>query len=96
MFLWTGWITGPENSQYEDGIFHLNIEFPMDYPFSPPTIKFTTQIYHLNVSSDGTPDLKILEREQWSPIWTIDMVLLELQTLLSEPDLDRQASGPLV
>ena len=37
------------------------MSFPNDYPFSPPTCKFHTRIYHCNVNSLGMVCLDILK-----------------------------------
>lgn len=50
---WQVTITGPANTPYADGLFFLDVEFPSDYPFHPPKIKFTTNIYHCNVNEKG-------------------------------------------
>ena len=55
---------------YEGGVFFLAIQFPPDYPFKPPRIKFDTKIYHCNVNDKGGICLDIL-KDNWSPALTI-------------------------
>ena len=88
---WKGTIVGPSATPYEGGVFHLNIEFPPDYPFSPPSVRFETKIYHCNISGKGDICLDIL-KDQWSPALTIEKVLLSLCSLLEDPN----PSDPLV
>ena len=81
-----GSITGPKDTAYEGGVFNVDIEIPSSYPFEPPKMKFSTKIWHPNVSSQtGAICLDIL-KDQWSPALTIKTALLSLQALLSSPE----------
>lgn len=85
IFEWSGIILGPINSVYEGGIYHLNIKFPVEYPFKPPKIYFVTKIYHPNISENGSICLDIL-KNQWSPALTITKVLLSLSSMMTDPN----------
>lgn len=47
--------------------FNLLISFPEAYPLMPPTVMFTTKIYHPNVDSSGRVCLPIINKENWKP-----------------------------
>ncbi len=87
MYIWTASIVGPPDSPYAGGIFKLVITFPHGYPFSPPKVRFTTRIYHPNISSDGYICLDIL-KQQWSPALTVAKILLSICSLLDDPNPD--------
>jgi ubiquitin-conjugating enzyme E2 D/E len=94
LFNWEGIIIGPTDSPYEGGIFKLNINFPINYPFQAPTINFKTKIYHPNVCPRGNICLDILKGE-WSPALNITRVLLSISSLLTDPNAnDPLSSGP--
>ena len=61
MYHWSATIIGPGGSVYEGGIFSLSIEFPSNYPFKPPKVRFLTRIYHPNINSGGGICLDILK-----------------------------------
>ena len=46
-----GTIQGPLGTCYEGGVFEIDIQIPKQYPFEPPKMKFTTKIWHPNISS---------------------------------------------
>lgn len=87
MFKWEGVIMGPSDSPYQGGVFKLEILFPVDYPFKPPKLQFTTKIYHPNINPAGLICLDIL-KQQWSPALTISKVLLSITSLLTDPNPD--------
>lgn len=47
--------------------FNLRVNFPEEYPLRPPTVTFTTKIYHPNVGTDGQVCLPIISNENWKP-----------------------------
>tara|TARA_B100000927_G_C16351835_1_gene423588 strand:+ start:48 stop:503 length:456 start_codon:yes stop_codon:yes gene_type:complete len=87
IFRWQATIMGPSDSPYQGGVFYLEINFPADYPYKPPKIRFNTKIYHPNINSSGGICLDIL-KDQWSPALTISKVLLSICSLLTDPNPD--------
>ena len=87
IFSWTAAIMGPTETVYEGGLFYLNIEFPQNYPYKPPKVRFITKIYHPNINSSGGICLDIL-KDQWSPVLTVSKVLLSICSLLTDPNPD--------
>jgi len=87
IYIWEAVIYGSTGSVYEGGIFNLIIEFPTNYPFKPPKVKFTTKIYHPNINLAGGICLDIL-KDNWSPALTISKVLISICSLLTDPNPD--------
>ncbi|KEF60458.1 ubiquitin-conjugating enzyme (huntingtin interacting protein 2) [Exophiala aquamarina CBS 119918] len=81
-----GSFRGPSGTPYEGGTYEVSINIPNEYPFKPPVMKFTTKIWHPNVSSQtGAICLDTLSTG-WSPVLTIKSALISLQSLLSSPE----------
>ena len=53
LFHWVISLIGPSDTPYSSGMFFLTADFPDNYPKSRPEVRFTNQIYHLKVSSNG-------------------------------------------
>ena len=74
MMKWTAMIMGPENSPYDGGVFNVELDFPSEYPFKPPKLKFTTKIYHPNIKSTGEICMEAIN-EGWSPTCNVRYVV---------------------
>ncbi|KAJ3215866.1 acetyl-coenzyme-A carboxylase [Dinochytrium kinnereticum] len=93
---WYGTIAGPAGTVYEGLSYKLSLKFPTNYPFTAPTIRFESPIFHPNVDTVGNICLDILKvggifpfplanadaQEKWSAIYNVQTVLLSLQSLL--------------
>jgi len=86
-FNWQATITGPAGTPYADGLFFLDIELPNDYPFKPPKVKFTTNIYHCNIAENGGICMDIL-KDKWSPSLTTKQVLISIIDIMKNPTPD--------
>jgi len=86
-----GRFPGPQHTPYEGGTFQVDVIIPETYPFKPPIIKFDTNVYHPNISSQtGVICLDIL-KDAWSPALSIKAAIVSVQALLSSPEpLDPQ------
>lgn len=76
----------PDKPPYHLKAFNLRIDFPKEYPFKPPTVTFTTKIYHPNVSESGQVCLPLLSKENWKPYTKTCQVLEALIMLVNEPN----------
>jgi ubiquitin-conjugating enzyme E2 A len=92
LFVWNASIIGPDESPWEGGIYGLRLQFPEQYPSKPPKVRFTCEMFHPNVYSDGTLCLDIIQ-DQWSPIYTTSTILTSIQSLLTDPNPNSPANA---
>lgn len=103
-FEWEAVIIGPEGTSFEGGVFFARLSFPPDYPLSPPSMRFTSEIYHPNIYPDGQVCISILHApgndpmgyekssERWSPVQGVEKVLLSVISMLAEPNSESPAN----
>ncbi|ORX83650.1 ubiquitin-conjugating enzyme [Anaeromyces robustus] len=84
---WVGTIEGAPGTVYHGLSYKLSLKFPVNYPYTAPTIKFTTPCFHPNVDTEGNICLDIL-KDKWSAVYNVQTILLSLQSLLGEPNND--------
>jgi ubiquitin-conjugating enzyme E2 G1 len=94
LYRWRVTLLGPPKTAYESGAFPLLIEFPIDFPTSPPSIRFLCPMYHPNVRDSGEVCISILmpadqaDGDCWLPARTVASVLIFLISLLSDPNCE--------
>nr|XP_002127319.1 ubiquitin-conjugating enzyme E2 R2-like [Ciona intestinalis] len=98
IFKWKVGLYGPPETLYAGGYFRAIIKFPQDYPYSPPTFKFITKMFHSNIYENGEVCISILHSpvndpqsgelpsERWNPTQTVRTILLSVISLLNEPN----------
>ncbi|XP_038047885.1 ubiquitin-conjugating enzyme E2 G2-like [Patiria miniata] len=97
-FEWEATISGPEGTCFEGGVFEAQILFPPDYPLNPPKMKFKSEMFHPNIYADGRVCISILHApgddpmgyessaERWSPVQSVEKILLSVVSMLAEPN----------
>ena len=105
IFLWNVslMVVDPE-SIYNGAYLSAQLQFKPNYPYTPPSFKFTPAIFHPNVYSDGRLCISILhtaDNEQptdeplnitWSPAQNVESVLLSILSLLDDPNISSPAN----
>jgi ubiquitin-protein ligase len=90
MFTWHGNLRGPPDTKWKDGVFHFEMKIPTDYPVNPPSITLFTTIPHPNVFGTTLcldmlqPGKKMIYETGWVPAYTIEAILIQLQSFLFE------------
>ena len=85
LFEWVATVAGSAGTEYEGLTYKLLIKFPADYPFTAPTITFTTPCFHPNVDTYGNICVDFL-KDKWSAAYSVATLLLSLQSLLADPN----------
>ena len=94
IYHWEATIYGPEDSDYKNGVFLLDIKIPKEYPFKPPVCRFKTKIYHPNINPDnGNICVNVLKSYNWNPSLTISNILMSLMVLLYTPNFISPLNG---
>lgn len=98
LFEWEVALFGPPETLYEGGYFKVLVKFPPDYPYSPPTVRFISKVWHPNVYENGDLCISILHPpiddpqsgelpcERWNPTQNVRTILLSVVSLLNEPN----------
>ncbi|KAI9363562.1 ubiquitin-conjugating enzyme/RWD-like protein [Pilaira anomala] len=104
IYEWEILIIGSQDTLYEGGFFKAHLSFPKSYPIEPPSMIFQTEMYHPNVYPDGTVCISILHppgddkygyehaSERWSPVHTVETILLSVISMLSSPNDESPAN----
>lgn len=87
-------IVGPKGTPYQHGFYNFKIEFPRDYPYSPPHCTYLTNDgitrFNPNFYKGGKVCLSILNTwpgEKWSSCQTLRSILITLQMTMNEEPL---------
>jgi ubiquitin-conjugating enzyme E2 R len=104
IFTWTLglYIIHPE-SPWHHAYLIAKMHFPNNYPFSPPSFKFSPSIFHPNVYVDGRVCISILHEagnvyqdepsnENWSPAQRVESVIMSIISILDDPNISSPAN----
>ena len=81
--------------------------FPKDYPNNPPSVRFVSEMWHPNVYDDGKVCISILHspgddplgyeqaNERWSPVQTVETIMLSIISMLSSPNDESRPTSTL-
>ena len=94
-------IIGPSDTPYFGGNYFFELNYPVDYPHSPPKVKYWTNANNIRFNPNlyvcGKVCVSLLNTwrgDQWTSCQTISTVLLTLCTLLcSNPLLNEPGVG---
>ncbi|KJE96668.1 ubiquitin-conjugating enzyme E2 R1 [Capsaspora owczarzaki ATCC 30864] len=104
LYDWRIGIFGPPKTPYAGGYFKARVNFPKDYPYSPPSIRFETELWHPNIFKTGELCISILHppgddpmsgerpEERWNPTQNVRTILLSVISLLNEPNTSSPAN----
>eukprot|EP01119_Soliformovum_irregulare_P013021 TRINITY_DN3432_c0_g1_i1.p1 TRINITY_DN3432_c0_g1~~TRINITY_DN3432_c0_g1_i1.p1 ORF type:complete len:1126 (+),score=389.91 TRINITY_DN3432_c0_g1_i1:135-3512(+) len=102
MFTWHANLVGPENTPYAQGIFHIQLNFPKNYPNAGPSATILCDLPHPHVHNgkicldllsdfrsyfeDPTLTEKHDKSVGWSSAYSVQTILLQLQAFLLQLD----------
>ena len=75
---------GPDNTDWEGGVFHLLLEFTKEYPTKPPRVTFVhPKMFHPNIYTNGEICLDILQK-QWTQAYNALAIMKSIQVSIND------------
>lgn len=78
IFEWQFAIRGPQDSEFEGGIYHGRIQLPSEYPFQPPSFMLLTPNGRFETQTKICLSISNHHPEHWQPSWSVRTALVAL------------------
>jgi len=85
IFEWHFTIMGPEDSDFEGGLYHGKLKLPSEYPMKPPKIILLTPSGRWKINSKICLSISDFHPETWQPSWGIRTALTALRAFMPTP-----------
>lgn len=78
IFEWQFAIRGPNETEFEGGIYHGRIQLPSEYPFKPPSFMLLTPNGRFETQTKICLSISNHHPEHWQPSWSVRTALTAL------------------
>ncbi|KAL4560195.1 hypothetical protein LXL04_032344 [Taraxacum kok-saghyz] len=78
LFEWQFAIRGPNDTEFEGGIYHGRIQLPSEYPFKPPSFMLLTPNGRFETQTKICLSISNHHPEHWQPSWSVRTALTAL------------------
>jgi len=85
LFEWHFTVRGPEDTEFQGGIYHGRIIVPAEYPMKPPDIIVLTPNGRFEVGKKICLSISGFHPETWQPSWSIRTALLAILGFMPTP-----------
>ncbi|CAF3480155.1 unnamed protein product [Adineta steineri] len=85
LFEWHFTIRGPISTEFEQGIYHGRILFPVEYPMKPPSIILLTESGRFRINEKICLSISGHHAETWTPTWGVRTALLAIIGFMETP-----------
>ncbi|KAM0675163.1 ubiquitin-conjugating enzyme E2 G1 [Gurleya vavrai] len=103
IYTWRILIIGPPQTLHENAIYKAVMKFPPTYPEDPPEFIFESEIFHPNISVNGSVCISILHKgddisgyeltsERWLPVRSPDSIIMSVICLLNDANCESPAN----
>jgi ubiquitin-conjugating enzyme E2 J1 len=75
LFDWHFTLRGPEDTEFEGGVYHGRIILPAEYPFKPPNIVFLNRNGRFEINKKICLSFSAYHPEEWQPAWGVRTIL---------------------
>lgn len=85
LFEWHFTVRGPQDTEFQDGVYHGRIIVPAEYPMKPPDIIVLTPNGRFETGKKICLSISGFHPESWQPSWSIRTALLAIIAFMPTP-----------